>query len=239
MTDTIPADFETIAEIARRMKRECVLEFGNDPDEELSDLRSFVIVVRNGRQVALIFVGAGPDATRHTCYAAAAIMRPHEIFLVADARMRTYAPEAGMPDVRHGEYQEDWQAGRREGITEAIVVQRMPVIGEATMASYPYVRNGTQLRWLKHGGPLKSPSGTVINATRQGYANARKSWPQLEAVLNLSGEYTEMSKASQEHHTDRACARFLSSQTDAVVTLFDANVFDADVTFIDGEEVRI
>jgi hypothetical protein len=242
MTQLIPAEFELIAEIARRMKMEAVTEYGDNPDEELSDLRGFLVVVRGGKQVAIIHFGPGPEAPRQTCYAAAALMRADELFLVTDARMRTYTPDdydETSETHQLGRYQKDWEAGRRDGLTECLLIQRMPKVGDYTTTMYPYERHRTSLRWLEHAGELQDVGGAIPDYTRQGYTKARNWEGQMKTILDHVAKESGLSPAEQERHTDIACARMLSEETGALVTLFGAALVGGDVTFVEGQEVQV
>jgi hypothetical protein len=230
----VPADFETVAEIARRMKWQLVADHGNDANEELSDLRSFVVVIRAGQQIGLVYASPGPDGVREACYWAGALLRPHELFLVADARMRTYEPAEKPPDVRKGQYQEDWEAGRREGITECVIIQRIPVIGNPSMAMYPYVRQGTQLRWERERvRETDSLGGAVLDYARAGFKEAQRHSEMIK-ILDQTAQLAGLSQEEKSHHIDRACARHISTVMDGLVHLFDG-----EASFIEGAEVHL
>jgi hypothetical protein len=233
----IPADFDSIAEIARRMKLDAVAEFGNNPDEELSDLRNFVVMARNGDQIGIVHVGTGAEAVRQVCYLAASLMRIHELFLVADARMRAYPADEPPKDVHAGQFQEEWEAGQREDLTESLIVYRVPMAGDPTAVMYPYRRQGTTLTWLPHSGQQKDMGGATLEYTRKGFADAQRGWAEMQPIMDQMAQELGI-EAREDYHIDRACARYLTTQTDALVTLFGGGISEQE-SFMEGEQVKV
>ena len=189
--------------------------------------------MRAGDPVGIVHIGAGRSATPDTCYATTMIMRPDELYLVSDAYMRTFPPEKGIPNVPRGQFQDDWQAGIREGTTECIIVQRMPADGESTMANYPYE--------ARHPAALAERTDRPPNESGRRHHHRRQAGLcQRPRVLAQTGTDSVHGRRGHrpvrgpgEYHMDRACARYLTSETDAVVHLFNG-----EATFVNGEEQK-
>jgi hypothetical protein len=225
---------EAIAEQARRLKRDVVRKYGDYRDESLCDITNVVFVVRNGQPRIMVMVGEGQDATRQCVYWSAAVMQADELYLVADTRYREYpdvkdreGAEAVERTVKHGDFQRDWQAGRRDGLTEALILQRLPAMGPMTITTYPYVRTGRQLVWQKHpiAGQPNEVEGVVPDYARQGYNDARAA--NLKGVLGELGDLIGIPEDLRSHHTDRAMARFVSEKkgVGGVIVLDDHSLF--------------
>jgi alkanesulfonate monooxygenase SsuD/methylene tetrahydromethanopterin reductase-like flavin-dependent oxidoreductase (luciferase family) len=213
-------DLDRIAETARRLKRDVVEENGDNPDEEMSDLRSFSLVIREGEQIAMIQIGSGPTGMRIAARDAAAYMRADEVVVVADARMRTYDIEEReqiRKNVRLGDYQRDWEAGRRDGMTECLVITHIPRTGDAVIVNFPYQRNGKTLQWGESSRTEK-PEGAISDAVHEGYASAEK-WENVPGahLLGLSG-------LERDQAIDMIAAHYLSTVSDQVILLFDLEV---------------
>jgi hypothetical protein len=245
----IDLNTDAVAEMARRMKLDRVTEFGDDPDGEKSDLRGHVTVVRNGEPVMLVYVGNGTEAARQCIYWCAALLRADELVLVTDARMRTYDAPKNVSDEdrerwlheadyghRPGEFQEDWNEGRRDGITECLIVQRMPAMGPARMNVYPYVRNGRKLTWqtdpIKDGGEI---AGAIPDYARDGYNAARETTAKILAEIDklwAEAGNAPLPPPEYQFHLDRALARMASEREGvaAVSVIADRSLF------VNGEE---
>jgi hypothetical protein len=202
------------------LKRDVVEENGDNPDEEMSDLRSFSLVIREGEQIAMIQIGSGPTGMRNAARDAAAYMRADEVVVVADARMRSYdigQLEQVRKNVRLGDYQRDWEAGQREGMTECLVVTHVPRTGDALVVSFPYERKGKTLHWGESTRTEK-PAGAIYDAVHEGYASAEK-WDKVPGahLLGLSG-------LERDQAIDMIAAHYLSTVSDQVILLFDLEV---------------
>jgi hypothetical protein len=239
MTESIelPHGFGTVAEIARRMKMEKVREFGNSPDEEDADIMGYVACLRGGEHIALAYHGPGHQAMRQTVFWSAAMMRCHEIFVIGDARYKTYEPMAAEEFLKvyeAGNLQEQWQAGNREGIKEALMIHRYPILGTPTVAHYLYNRQGTKLTWEHvHQYPADGMQGAIYDHAQAGWRLARVMGPKLQAQIDKNAREMELTLEEQRFHTDRALARALSQQTGVfLVTTFEA----PEATFVRGHE---
>lgn len=243
MTTTSDLTIEEVAELGRRMKRERVVKYGNDPNPQESDLRPFVVCVRDGRQVAWVTAGEGQVATRTCVYWGAALMRCELVYVVADARFKYLPKDAGFDEdaFQPGDFQREWEAGNREGLTEALAITRLPAMGPATMLSYPYEREGTKLTWLTDAMPPGQPSamrGALLDQARRGFLDARKltSDPEFLELMDLIGGLS--SDECEEHrsfHFDRAAGRFISGQ-DQVGRVIVGN---PPSIFIGGDEMEV
>jgi hypothetical protein len=222
------AEFGTIAETARRIKRELVHEHGDKRDEEASDLHAYVIVLRSGRQFAIVEVEQGPDVTSNAVYVGVLFFRAHEMYLVADARMRTYKQPDEIIKVQKGDYERDWKAGQREGMIESLIVTYLPLVGPPQMIAYPYERNGRQLHWLEALPVTTGMDGAVVDYARRGYEECQKSWPQIQTSLDMMADSLGVGPGEQEYRTDRAVAAYVTKQSEVIVSLFEAGlIFEA------------
>jgi hypothetical protein len=221
-------EFESVAEIGRRMKMDEARRFGDDADEYAADLVPFVVVVRNGIQMAQVVAGPGPDGPREACYWAAAVMRPHELYVIADARISFAVPE----EPEQGQITEAWHAGRRDGITECMAIMRIPALGNATQTVYPYERKGKQIRWLEPMSPDKS-EGAMIDYARAGFSQGRELFAHmLEAIPQDTFE--DMGLDERNDTIDRAAARFVSSNGPMVCLMLPGQ---PTIVYVEAEEV--
>jgi hypothetical protein len=217
------------------------------PTRGHADIPNMVTAVRDGEPVAVLYVGQGPEAIRRAVYWAAAMLRADSLFVVADARYREYRDMSREQDAargqehRPGDFQRDWEAGNREGLTECLMIERLPAMGPSEMVCYPYVRHGRRLTWgqahpVYKGGDL---DGAVPGYARQGFDDARTRMASLMETLERAwGEYTmlqDMTPEERSWRTDRAIARFLSDKDEVgmVVVLKDRSEFMA------GREVGV
>jgi hypothetical protein len=213
----LPATFEGVAEFARRMKRERVQNYGDAGDPAAADLRNFVMVVRGGEQRVVVWAGPGPDAARAIVYWSAALLQPDELYLVADTVMRLAPPETPLEDLeRQGAVMEPWLGGQRDGMIEALAVQRYPALGPASWHLYPYECRGKVLRWVDLGqwaGPeveLGQVGGAIPDHARAGYDDGRKNAELLRQIRATAAEMVGgMPAAEEELHFARALARLL------------------------------
>jgi hypothetical protein len=245
MPEELPID--KVAEIARRRKLEVVAKYGEDPDEEMSDLRGFVAVVRDGEVKILVYVGHGPLAPRGCVYWAAAMGNADEILLVIDARMKfeTVPPElAGASEeekkayldaideeIEPGDFQRAWQAGNRDGLTECLFIHRFPALGPSHMVTYPYVREGRKLTWgekMDHGSSLE---GAIPKHAKAGFEVAREMGAQVYQLVRGVGEAMGLPDPERGIYIDRAVARSLSEKKEVgmVGVLADGSHFVAGI----------
>jgi hypothetical protein len=228
------ATLDAVAEAGRRLKLERVQRFGSEPDEDAADLRPVALPVRTGRMVATLQVGFGDQAARAVVYYAAALFRADEVYLVADSRMTTKATEEPR-HLRLGELQEEWEAGRRSGITECMVIYRMALLGPGSCHIYPYERRGMKLRWLEQTilsdtTPGARLGGAIPDAARQGFADAGRL--AEFAPLLAAAQAMALDEAERDYHWDRGAARYASAQEGVglVAVVEDHSLFD------DGQE---
>jgi hypothetical protein len=245
VTEELPID--RVAEIARRQKLEQVAKFGDDPDEEMSDLRGFVAVVRDGNVKMLVYVGHGPLAPRGCVYWAAAMTRADEVVLVTDARMKFEMVPPELKDapleeqkaymdaqddkIEPGDFQRAWQAGNRDGLTECLFVHRFSALGPSHMVTYPYVREGRKLTWgerMEHGSDME---GAVPKHAKAGFQAARETGEQVHKMIHEIGESLGLPDPDRGIHIDRALARILSEKKEVgmVGVLADKSTFVAGI----------
>jgi hypothetical protein len=209
-------NFEAIAEVARRLKLEKVRKRGMYKDESASDLIPLAIVVRGKRQVAQLMPGPGPDGAREMCYWAAALMRAHELYVIADSRMRMVEKDEA-DQVHQGMVTEAWHAGRRQDITEVIVIAHFPMVGEPQQRLYPYVRRVTKLEWLEEitPDPGTKVQGALIDYALDGFKASGKIFADLLADLEGQPEFYPF----DDETIDRGAAKFISTQGPMVVLM--------------------
>jgi hypothetical protein len=245
VTEELPID--RVAEIARRQKLEQVAKFGDDPDEEMSDLRGFVAVVRDGDVKMLVYVGYGATAARGCLYWTAAMTRADEVVLVSDARFKYEMVPPELKDasleekraymdaqdakIEPGDFQRAWLAGNREGLTECLFIHRFSSLGPSHMVSYPYVREGRKLTWGKvmdHGSNIE---GAIPKHARAGFEVASETAAQLHKTVDEIGESLGLPNPQRGTHIDRAMARILSEKTEVgmVGVLADKSTFVAGI----------
>ena len=222
-------EISVIAEIARRMKQEKVAQHGNDPDESMSDLMSFVACVRQGMLIFVVYNGPGPYAGRQCAYYSAMLARCDEFFIVADARYKTFeALEGWYEGISNEEYErlfyettgygpgkigEEWEAGKREGVQECLVIARYPLLGPPTIAHYMYERVGRKLTWTAVNQISNDiESGAIHDFIVEGLKKRREIGPELEKFIEQSAKDLKLTDWENEYHTDRSTARFLSKQ---------------------------
>lgn len=245
MTEELPID--RVAEIARRQKLEQVAKFGDDPDEEMSDLRGFVAVVRDGDVKMLVYVGHGVTAARECVYWTAAMTRADEIVLVTDARFKyeMVPPEmAGASqeekkafmdaldaEIAPGDFQRAWLAGDREGLTECLFIQRLSALGPSHMVTYPYVREGRKLTWGKVMNYGSEMQGAVPRHAKAGFEAARETGEHIHKMVHEIGESLGFPDPQRGVHIDRALARILSEKKEVgmVGVLADKSSFVAGI----------
>jgi hypothetical protein len=212
----LPATFEGVAEFARRMKRERVQNYGDAGDPAAADLRNFVMVVRDGEQRVVVWAGPGPDAARSIVYWSAALLQPDELYLVADTVMRLAPPDA-LEDPGQGAVMQPWLGGEREGMIEALAVQRYPALGPTSWHLYPYECQGKVLRWVDLdkwvGHPateLGNIGGAIPDYARQGYNDGRQNAPLLARIRATAASVVGgLPAAEGDYHFARALARLL------------------------------
>ena len=235
--EKLPPTFAAVAEIARRMKGEKVRAYGDSPDEEDADLMGYVACLRGGEHIALVYHGPGHQAMRQTVYWCAAVMRCHELFVIGDARYKQYEPmteEEFEKIYEAGNLQEQWQAGNRDGIKEAIMIHRYPILGKPTVAHYLYQREGTKLTWEHvYQFDPDDMQGAVYDHAIAGWERARKEGPKFMAQVDKNAREMGLGVEEQRFHLDRALCRFVSARPG----VFLASTFEEPTTtFVRGME---
>jgi hypothetical protein len=230
----MPHDFETVAEIARRMKRDKAREYGNSDEPGVADLMTFCVVERRGHPIAHVYAGEGPMGARQACYWTAALMRCDVVYLVADSYMRT-GPDIDQ-DLRPGQLQEDWLAGRRTGLSECIVIYRAPAVGQPTMKFYPYARRGRTIKWAQDMGDAQHSEGAIVDNLREGYNDARRVMAEMAPILREAADALELTQPEREYHIDRATLTYISTQGPLMTALL--NVVPIEV-FVQGEQMPV
>jgi hypothetical protein len=237
----VEAPLDAVAELARRKKQEQVVEYGDDPDEELSNLRGFVAVIRNGEIVMLIYVGHGVTAARECVYWAAAMTKADELALITDGFFRFEVLPQGLTeeerkaflagqDLQPGDFQRAWEAGEREGLTECLWVQRLPAMGPSSLDTWPYVREGRKLTWGEKRY-TKDLGGAITRHAREGYNTAREQGAMVHKMVEEIGESLGFTGPQRGVHVDRALARILSEKTSIglVTVIADESIFVAGI----------
>lgn len=206
--------YAAAAEIARRVKAETVRSVPPDAD---ADLRTSVYFIRAGIVIGQILVGHGPNAARESAGTAAMLFRCDAVLLVSDSYQRLATTDEA-DTVKHGEMAEDWAAGRRDGITEAIMALRIPSDGDATIEAWPYIRDGKHLTWSHHETGADKIEGPVVEYAQDGFAAGAAKWDQIKAVMRgVVGEM--MDEPMAELHADRASARLASQRLDGSIVV--------------------
>jgi hypothetical protein len=224
MTDV--DDLEAIAEIGRRMKLERVITYGGGRVEEMADMPAVVVAERDGEGIAIVTANINSaDAARMCVYYVAACLRPTVVYLIADSRMRFVPREEELG--RHGQLQEDWNAGQRAGITEVLTITRLPKGGPITCRYYPYKRAKKKLHWLE---VITPDEGTVIEGAIVDYVTAGYSDDRYREVFEEFGSDPETAGS-----IDRAACRFLSTMEFVYrVRLVRDEDWPTDIVFVDG-----
>ena len=191
------------AEFARRMKLERVRDFG-DTGSDMVDLPGSTLVVRGGHVIAVIY-GDGPNGARAGAYWAALMWAADEVISLSDTLART-VKVAG--EMHQGDISRAWQAGQREGISEAILA--VVVTRDGAIAHFfPYQRTGRQLRWLPPGGRTDDVEGAVVDYARDGFGKAKDATQGLEeAAREIHGP----DEAPPAGLIERVVARMISQQ---------------------------
>jgi len=250
------ANFSVVAEIARRIKREKVAEFGDDPDESLSDLMSFVVGLRNRKQLFMLVHGPGPTSARECVYLAATFLNCDELFQVADARYKAYMPtkeeqeseawkEGIIGGYEAGSLGKLWESGQREGIQETLVIYRMPLIGPVTTCNYNYERTGRQIKWTH---VLQTPedqhSGAIMDYFKAGLEKRREIYPEIVKMYEkISAEMVhdhDFRKDEAQYWMDRGMMKYLSGYSCVFIAHYMGEVKDlglTDALFSKGEEI--
>jgi hypothetical protein len=230
-------NFDSIAEMGRRMKAEVVALYGNDADEERSDLRNFTVCVRQGENAFLLEVGSGVDAVRQTCFWSAALIPCDEVYLVADGRFKNVElkdwDDPNFVEPEKGEFQREWEAGRRQGLNEGLMISRFPYIGNPSLRVYPYKRKGTKLTWDTGDPGGQIAGGAVPNFAADGFRARREHSDEMWQIMHDMGDSMDLDRERQQYHMDRAMAR-LVSEKDGV---YRVAVLEDGSTFMDGKEI--
>jgi hypothetical protein len=204
---TGPTTLDGVAELARRHKLEQVRRHRPGDREETYDLRTNVVVVRDGAQQAVVWAGVGPDAARQIVYWSALFMGADELYLVADSVMRLVGPDED--DTGHqGAVMNRWRRGDRVGITEALVVHRFPGTDASSFRMYPYQRQGRTVRWTQLDlpeGPPDEVDGALVDYAREGFRRAVEVGPVLAQIRRSAPQGVDVELAYA-----RALARFVS-----------------------------
>jgi len=261
---SVEARLSVIAEIARRMKTDNVLQFGDDPDESKADIMGFCVGVRDGKQLFLAYHGPGPLSARECIYWSALFLSCDEIFSVADARYKSYEMPVDGPDVlvpkspeqreeefyrRHpevvpGALGEAWESGEREGIKECLQISRYPRVGTPTIATYAYERVGRKIVWGHvMNNPLESHSGAIDDYAKEAFRKRKEIQPEIdEALRQVHADMAkqDFSAAERKYWTDRGMAKHLSTRSGIFLVAYMGGIPNKglpDVSFKDGEEI--
>ena len=256
------SNFSVVAEIARRIKQEKVREHGDDPDESLSDLMSFVVGLRQRKQLFMLIHGPGPQSARECVYLAATYLYScDELFQVADARYRVYVPDIPMEEwqkmtedeqttymyekgnVGPGKIGEAWERGEREGIQECIVIQRMPFAGPITSANYNYERTGRTIKWT-HVLQSQDNQGAIVDYFKGGLRKRKELYPILDkmgrdTLADMTQDH-DFTKEEAQYWIDRGMAKYLSSYKSVFLVHYLGEVPDLGLgpaLFYQGEEI--
>jgi hypothetical protein len=232
---TAELSYEAVAEIARRMKLERVQEGSDEGD---FDIHPFTVAVRHSEPIAIVYAGQGPEAARWSCLYAAAMFRADEVFMVADSFFRTYPTPPN--EIRMGWMQQEWEAGRRDGISECIVISRVPILGPASALTYPYERQGHHLTWGESPGVLEGTGGAVADYAKRGFEIARTDLRDLLPSMFALADLMELPPADRDYHLDAACAQYVALKEEVGgVSLVRAGPIDEPPfrTWFRGEEL--
>jgi hypothetical protein len=190
------------AEVAKRLKLDRVRRYGLTNNPEV-DMPCTTLVVRGEDTIAMLY-GDGPDGGRATAYWAALLFRPDEVISLSDSYFRTTKSD-DPADFAQGSISADWQAGRREGISESIVAVRMTADEPAVAIMFPYERTRQKVRWLPWDGPSTKVEGAIADYCQEGFKLAR------ESPMPIS-EFAAKGDAIHPGSFERACARLASEK---------------------------
>jgi hypothetical protein len=212
-----PARFSEIGEMARRMKLDVVHKYGDHPDESFADLPNVVSVFRDDKPVILVYPEGDSEAVRQCVYWAAALLRADALYLVADARFRrmpegTTPEEAQANEPHAGDFQRDWEAGRRDGLAECLLVHRLPALGPSELVTFPYVREGRKLTWLESSHMERELGGAVPDYARQGFNDARDKARMMQEAADEMAVLFDVPPEDRLDTIDRALARFITTK---------------------------
>lgn len=258
------SNFSVVAEIARRIKQEKVREYGDDPDESLSDLMSFTVGLRQRKQLFMLIHGPGPESARECVFLSANFLTTcEELFQVADARYKYFHPtmpleewekltleeqEAhvyGEEGYQPGSIGKAWEAGQREGIQEALVIYRMPFSGPITSANYNYERSGRNLKWTHvYTTPEEDQHGAIKDYFQAGLRKRKEMYAILEKMRrDTLAEMTQdhdFTPEEAQYWIDRGLAKYLSKYSCVFLVHYLGEVKElglGPVLFYRGEEI--
>jgi len=256
--------FSVIAEITRRMKLQKVQEFGDSEEEGACDILGFCACIRDGKQLFAVYHNEGPMAPREAAAWAAALTSCDMVFVIADAFYKhVEAPEfddgdgllpkspeqreeefyRNHPEVHPGMLNEAWQAGDREGISEAIMVMRFTMHGPPLRAQYCYTRQGTKLTWGKIISAAAWEGGGIDDFIKEGFRRAKEMKPQIREMLARQHEKMAregFSARERSYWTDRGMASFLSTKSAVKLVHYLGSIPNLglpDAVFANGKEI--
>lgn len=105
-----------------------------------------------------------------------------ELTFVSDAYAAlTVRPEEAGELVQRGAVSARWEAGDRDGLTEALIVTSVSRAGELVMLVWTYEELAGELSWAPEPFELPTPGGIVADALRSAFAKV-----ELEGTVNLT-----------------------------------------------------
>jgi hypothetical protein len=221
--------FDQVVELSRRNKREMVAEWRpGTPDEEV-DLITHVVVVRGGRNMALVYAGpSGPMGGRRAGYIAAALMRPDELYVVADTIFsKTSVSKEELDDIKPGSMVDAWRRGERKGLSEGLMMQRFDRTGLLEIRGFPYVRMGATVTW---GEPrimthkADELSGAIADYIADGFTEQVRLFGVIEPLALKAAEQMGLPPDERDKYIDRACAQRASASDGGIVVMLEPDV---------------
>lgn len=235
------AEFGPAAELARRLKQQLVGAWREGDNEQECDLLPMAMAIREGKVIAQVMAPSGPLGPRYAVKAAALFFRSDEVWVMTDSIMWSAKGEKARQEaerVRPGQMVDAWRAGKRKGLTEAIMACRMTKSGDTEMQSWPYLRTGNKVEFRE---PVFNNEfgfeGAIPDYAAEGFSEAEEKWPELEKVIKLAAAATGVDDFPE--YIDRGASVFVSDLLDTGVLLYDhRGSFFPPLVYANGQRVE-
>jgi hypothetical protein len=230
--------FDQVVELSRRNKRELVADWRPGMPDAAVDLVNHAVVVRDGRNMALVYQGpSGPLGGRRAAYLAAALFRADEVYMIADTIGSKVAvkPE-DLDAIKPGSMVEAWERGERKALTEGLMMQRFDRTGLLEIRLYPYVRMGATITWheprvMEH--EVERLSGAIAEHVAEGFDEGKRLFDIIEPLAVKAAIAMGLPVEERQMHIDRACAMRASESDGGIVVILEPVV----TKFEAGKEV--
>lgn len=230
--------FDQVIELARRNKRELVAGWKPGMHEAEVDLVNHAVVVRDGRNIALVYQGpSGPMGGRRAAYLAAALFRADEVYFVADTiHSKVTVKSTELDDIKPGSMVDAWNRGERKGLSEGLHMQRFDRTGLLEVRSFPYVRMGATITWheprvMDHD--TDRLTGAIADYVADGFSEGARMFDIIEPLALKAATQMGLPVEDRDKYIDRACAIRASESDSGIVVLLEPEV----AKFEAGKEV--